>query len=471
MSQPKVDTSSPVLAKPKARNPIVVLLFILVIAAVLTYVFDSGSYQRENGLVVANSYQTIEKDRSVSHIFGSVKQAPVGEARPVGAVDVLMAIPQGLQRGAGLIFMVLVIGGMFGILNASGAVDAGLERLLNMVQGNVYGLVIFLMTIFALGSTFLGLASEYLLIIPLMVELVRRLGMQPIIGLAIVTVAVKVGYLSSITNPLPLTIAQPLLGLPVFSGAGMRALFFVCFLVVGIGFMLLVIKKVGFADQPKHEVCNKRLSTRHLLLLLTLLAGVGGLVYASTTWQWHNQQLTAYYLGLSIILTIISGMGASAAADAFVSGMKKILLASILIGVAMAIAITLENGKVLDSVVHGLVNLVGEDNAYVAVVGMFGSQLLLDVMIPSTSGQAAVSMPILGPMGQLAGVSGQSTVLAFLFGNGITNMITPTSGTLLAYLATAQVGWTQWARFIAPLVAIFAVMAGLMLMFAVYVGF
>lgn len=471
MSQPKVESSTALASKPKTRNPIVVLLFILVIAAVLTYVFDSGSYQRENGLVIADSYQTIEKERSISHLFSSVQQAPAGEARPVGAVDVLMSIPQGLQRGAGLIFMVLVIGGMFGILNASGAVDAGLERLLNMVQGNVYGLVIFLMTIFALGSTFLGLASEYLLIIPLMVELVRRLGMQPIIGLAIVTVAVKVGYLSSITNPLPLTIAQPLLGLPVFSGAGMRALFFACFLVVGIGFMLLVIKKAGFADQPKHKVCHKRLSLKHLLLLITLLFGVGGLVYASTTWQWHNQQLTAYYLGLSILLTIISGMGASAAADAFVSGMKKILLASILIGVAMAIAITLENGKVLDSVVHGLVNLVGEDNAYVAVVGMFGSQLLLDVMIPSTSGQAAVSMPILGPMGQLAGVSGQSTVLAFLFGNGITNMITPTSGTLLAYLATAQVGWTQWARFIAPLVAIFAIMAGLMLMFAVYVGF
>lgn len=458
-------------AKAAPRNPIVVLLLILMLAAALTYLLDSGSYQRENGLVVPGSYQTIEKDRSVWHLAGSVKHAPQGEARPVGVADVFMAIPQGLQRGGGLIFMVLVIGGMFGILRASGAVDAGLERMLSIVRGNVYGLVVFLMTIFALGSTFLGLASEYLLIIPLMVEMVRRLGMPPLIGLAIVTVAVKVGYLSSVTNPLPLTIAQPLLGLPVFSGAAMRALFFVCFLVVGVLFMLYVIRKVGFQISTLPEQAEKRLSKRHLLMLLTLLAGVAGLVHASTAWQWHNPQLTAYYLALCVILSAISGMGASAAADAFVAGMKKILLAAMLIGLAMAIAITLENGRVLDRVVHGLVSLVGEDNPYLAALGMFASQLLLDVMIPSTSGQAAVSMPILGPLGQLSGVSAQTTVLAFLFGNGITNMITPTSGTLLAYLATAQVGWTQWARFIAPLVLIFSVMAAVMLMVAVFIGY
>ncbi|WP_445425071.1 hypothetical protein [Alishewanella sp. HL-SH06] len=217
-------------------NPIVVLLFILFLASCLTYLLDSGSYQRADGLVVAGSYQVIEKDRSLRHVFGSVADATAGEAQPVGVVDVLLAIPAGLQRGGGLIFMVLIIGGMFGILNQSGAVDAGLERLLSAVKGNIYGLVIFLMTMFALGSTFLGLASEYLLIIPLMVELARRLGMSNLIGLAILTVAVKVGYLSSITNPLPLTIAQPLLGLPIFSGAGMRTLFFFIFFVFSVSF-------------------------------------------------------------------------------------------------------------------------------------------------------------------------------------------------------------------------------------------
>lgn len=235
--------------------------------------------------------------------------------------------------------------------------------------------------------------------------------------------------------------------------------------------MLLMIRRAGFNTQVAIAFDSKKLSKRHLLLLLIMFSGIAGLVYASNTWQWKNQQLTAYYIGLSIILASCSGLGTSGAADAFVAGMKKILLASILIGVAFAISITLENGNVLDAVVHGLVGIIGEDNPYVAVVRMFISQLLLDVMIPSTSGQAAVSMPILGPLGQLSVVGTQTTVLAFLFGNGITNMITPTSGTLLAYLATAQVSWTQWAKFIFPLVLVFIILACFMLFFAVSVGY
>ncbi len=452
-------------------HPLVVLLIILVLAGALTYLFDSGSYQRENGLVVPGSYQTIPKDSSLKQLFSSVADNLEGTASPVGVVDLLLAIPEGLQKGGGLIFMVLVIGGMFGILNKSGAVDAGLERLLSAVRGNVYWLVGCLMLVFALGSTLLGLASEYLLVIPLMVELARRLGMSNLIGLAIVTVAVKVGYLSSITNPLPLTIAQPLLGLPIFSGAWLRAIFFAIFLLVGIGFMLWVIKRVGFTTGADLVLDTKPLSTRHLMMLITLLLGIGGLVYASNHWQWEKQQLTAYYIGLSLLLALQSGLGRNEAAEAFVSGMKKILMASFLIGIAFAVAITLQNGQVLDSVVHALISIIGEDNPYVAAIGMFGAQLALDVLIPSTSGQAAVTMPIMGPVGQLSGVSSQTTVLAFLFGNGITNMITPTSGTLLAYLATAQVGWSQWAKFILPLVVIFVLLASAMLMTAVYIGY
>ncbi len=452
-------------------HPLVVLLFILLLAGVLTYLFESGSYQRKDGLVIPGSYQTIPKDSSLMELFGTVADNPPGTASPVGLVDLLLAVPEGLQKGGGLIFMVLVIGGLFGILSKSGAVDAGLERLLSAVRGNVYWLVSCLMLIFALGSTLLGLASEYLLIIPLMVELARRLGMSNLIGLAIVTVAVKVGYLSSITNPLPLTIAQPLLGLPIFSGAGLRAVFFAIYLLVGIGFMLWVIKRAGFTKGADLALETKPLSPRHFIMLITLLIGIGGLVYASNHWQWEKQQLTAYYIALSLFLAVQSGLGANEAAEAFVSGMKKILMASFLIGVAFAIAITLQNGKVLDSVVHSLVSFIGEDNRYIAALGMFGTQLVLDVLIPSTSGQAAVTMPIMGPVGQLSGVAPQTTVLAFLFGNGITNMITPTSGTLLAYLATAQVGWSQWARFILPLVAIFILLACVMLMTAVYIGY
>jgi uncharacterized ion transporter superfamily protein YfcC len=455
----------------KPTNPIIVLLGILLLATALTYFVDSGSYQREGRLVVPGTYQAIDKDRSPAHLFDTGREATPGQARPVSLIGTLMAIPAGLERMAGLIFMVLIIGGMFGVMTQTGAIDAGLEKLLFSLRGNIYVLAAILMIVYSAGSTFLGLASEYLLIIPLMVTMANRLGMSSVVGLAIVTVAVKAGYLASVTNPIPLSIAQPLVGLQIFSGAGFRVVSWLVFLAVGIAFVLFMIRREGHDASIDRGFDGAPLSGRHRLVLAIVVAGVALLVFGSNRWHWSHVELSAYYIGLAIVVAVTGGLGAGEAAEAFVRGMKKVLMASMLIGVASAIAITLEKGQVLDSIVHGLTRLVGEDQAWLSAIGMFFSQLTLDFLIPSTSGQAAVSMPIMGPMGQLSGVSPQTTVLAFLFGNGITNLLTPTSGTLLAYLAAAQVGWVQWAKAVFWLWLIYIGIAIVMLTIAVQTGF
>lgn len=455
----------------KHVNPIIIMLFILVLAMLMTYVFESGEYQRDGRLVIPGTYQTLEKDPSISDLFKASHENVPGEAQAVSISGAILAIPEGLERMAGLIFMVLIIGGMFGVLQESGAIDAGLEKLLHSVRGNIYILVPVLMIVFSAGSTFLGLASEYLLIIPLMVAMANRLGLSNVVGLAIVAVAVKAGYIASVTNPIPLGIAQPLVGLQIFSGASVRFWFYLVFTIVGIAFVLIMIRREGFDSSKTWEVDGTALILRHKLIILLISAGIAFLVYASNRWHWGHDQLSAYYIALSMLLAVAAGLGASRAADAFVRGMKKILMASMLIGVASAVAVTLENGQILDSIVHGLTGLIGEGSAQMAAYGMFGSQLMLDFLIPSTSGQAAVSMPILGPLGQLSGVPPQTTVLAFLFGNGITNVLTPTSGTLLAYLATAQVGWTEWAKFVFWLWLTFIGLALVMLTIAVNIGF
>lgn len=457
--------------KRRTTSPVVILLGILFLATVLTYLIDSGAYQREGRLVIPGSYEEVAKDSSFLGLFAVGHEETADVAHPVSLVGTLQAIPEGLERSGGLIFMVLIIGGMFGIISTTGAIDSGLERLLGLVRGNIYLLVPGLMVVFSAGSTFLGLASEYLIIIPVMVAMAERLGMSALIGLAIVTVGTKIGYLASVTNPLPLTIAQPLVGLQIFSGAGTRFAFYLVFLTIGILFLLCVVRRQNVSTTGGFEFESGKLSTRHAVLLGALTAGVAVLVYASNRWHWGHHTLSAFYIGLSIVLAALSGLGASAAADAFVGGMKKVLMAAILIGVATAVSVVLEEGKVLDTVVFSLTSIIGEGGPIIAAQGMFVSQLLLDFLIPSTSGQAAVSMPILGPIGQLSGVEPQTTVLAFLFGNGLTNMLTPTSGTLLAYLATAQVGWVQWARFIFPLWLLFSAVAMVLLSIAVMIGF
>jgi uncharacterized ion transporter superfamily protein YfcC len=462
---------SSILPQKTPINPIIILLGILILAMFMTYFIDSGSYQRDGKLVIPGSYEVIQKDSSLSNVLATTNVAEGNVAQPVSLISTLHTIPAGLEKMAGLIFMVLIIGGMFGILTASGAIDASLERFLGIMRGKVYVLVPCLMIVFSAGSTFLGLASEYLLIIPMIVLMAERLGLSKVIGLAIVAVAVKAGYLSSVTNPLPLTIAQPLVGLQVFSGAGLRFIYYLFFVTFGIGFVLLMIRRSGYDQSVTVEFNTTKLSNRHSAMMLTLVIGVCFLVYGSNHWRWGHEELSTVYVGLSIILAMAGGLNPSAAANAFVGGMKKILMASFLIGVATAVALTLQKGQILDTIVYHLTGLIGEGGALASALGMFGGQLLLDVLIPSTSGQAAISMPIMGPIGQLSGVQPQTIVTTFLFGNGITNMITPTSGTLLAYLATAGVSWGEWARFIFPLWLFFIGLAILLISATVMMGF
>lgn len=455
-------------------NPVIMMLGIVAVAMLLTFILPSGKYERNEKLVVPNSYQTIEKPIGPANVISAaLTETPKELASPVGIADAMQAVPEGIAKQSGLIFMVLFIGGMFGILNKTGAIESGLERALGLTKGNIYVLVPVLMLVFSAGSTFMGLAKEYLLVIPMVIALTSRLGYNPILGLAIVTVAVKVGYLASITNPYALSVAQPLLGLPVFSGLSLRVLTYVLMMTAGIAFVLWKAKgeKNAALAGETLQFDSKKLSGRHTAMLTVLALGIAFMVFASEHWKWKNSALSAYYMFLSMVFAAIAGMKPGEAADAFVSGMKKVMIAALLIGLATAVEIVLSKGKVLDTVIHYLVDFIGANGPYVSAYSMFVSQLLLDIAIPSTSGQAAVTMPIMGPVGQLSGVSPQTTVLAFLMGNGLTNVITPTSSGLLIFLATAQISWSHWARFVWPLIVILAVIAIGLLTLAVSIGY
>lgn len=477
---------SNIAKKTGPMSPVIIMVLIVVFATLLTYLLPSGEFAREKKNVIPNSYQQIEKQYSFSEIFIPAKTTPDKEktatksseaskanavAKPVSIAQMLLSIPKGISQQVGLIFMVMFIGGMFGVLQKSGAIEAGLERSLSLTKGNVYLLVPVLMIFFSFGSTFMGLAKEYLLVIPMVIGMTNRLQLPKVIGLAIVAVAVKVGYLASITNPYALAVAQPLLGLDVFSGMSMRIAAYCVMMTIGILFVLWTIRQYTKGKTLEYHFDDKRLSVKHTALLITLAIGIALMVYGSITWKWKDEALSAYYLFLSIVFAVIAGLRPSEAADAFVNGMKKVMIAAVLIGLATAVAIVLKEGKVIDTIINGLVGFIGEGNSYIAAFSMFFSQLAIDVVIPSTSGQAAVTMPIFGPVGQLIGVSPQTTVLAFLMGNGLTNVVTPTSSGLLIFLATAEVSWSTWAKYVWPLIVLIAISALALLAIAVAIGY
>jgi uncharacterized ion transporter superfamily protein YfcC len=468
-------------------HPVIVMLIVILAAGVLTWLVPSGAYQRQGkGLVVPGTYASVAKVYSLAGIFigqtthreqTSAGATPAASAaakervtQPAGIVTMLAAIPAGMIRVAGLISMIFFIGGMFGVLKATGALTIGLERLLVWCRGNIYLLAPVLMITISAGSTFLGLISEYLLIIPLVLLVGERLRISNLHAFAIVAIPAKIGYIASVTNPLPLVIAQPMLGLPVFSGVGLRLGCWVVLLVLGIGFLLWHIRRAGF-EPPRFDDDGGRMSAQQKLVLLATGIATAILCYGASALGWGNAELGAFYIAMSIVLALVAGLDGRVAAESFLDGMKGMMLAGLLVGLAAAVDEILRGSLVLDTIIDWMARQAEGHSPAVVSNLMMGIEMLLGVLIPSISGKAAVSMPILGPIAQLAGVGAQTTVLAFLFGSGITNMISPTSGMLLAYLATGKTDFLAWARFVMPLVAAIVAVAIVFNILAVAIGY
>lgn len=452
-------------AAPRQRamrlHPIIIMLLVILIAMAMTYLVGAGQFERHEGKVVPGSYHTVEKQWCPTSICSPQQSAPGPRAHPATPVSALREIPEGLKANAALIFMVMIIGGMFGVVRQTGALDAGVEALLAASGGRLAIVLPVLMVMLAAGSTVLGFISEYLAIIPMIVLLTTRLGLPNLVAAALVLVPAKVGYLASVSNPLVLAVAQPIAGVPLFSGAGLRLLTFVIFLSLGICFVLYRIAAMRrgsvapMADLPTQSA----MTGRQRAVLLLLAAAAVALIAGVKALQWGNVELAAFYVAVSLCAAWVGGERLSAAADAFLDGMKGMVLAGLLIGLAASVERILRDGMVLDSLIHGATHLVHGQSPGIVACSLMVIEMLIDVFIPSLSGKAAVSMPIISPIADMSGVSGQVAVLALLFGGGLMNMVTPTSGMLLAYLAAAKVGWGQWLRFIWPLFAVYTVLA------------
>ena len=467
---PRVTGAAP--AGRRLPHALVMMLLIITVAVALTWIVPSGRYDRTPaGLVVPGTYRVVPKDYRAGLLppAGPAAEHDRDRAVPASPLAVVTSIPAGMVGAASLVFMIMFIGGMFGVLQETGALEAGIEGLLGLTRGNLLVLVPLLMLVIAAGSTFLGLISEYLVLIPIVVLLAERLGLDNLFATAVVTVAAKIGYMTSVTNPLALAVAQPIAGVPVFSGAGFRLVTFVLYLALGTWWVLRYVRRRS-PSRPAGPPAAARLSLRHGAILLLLLAAIGLMVYGAQALAWGNAELSAMYVFLALAIAVLGGLDSAEAAHGFLQGMRAMVLAGLLVGLAKSVEIVLHDGQVLDSIIAFLSRAAEGRPRVVAAQAMLGIEMVIDVFIPSTSGKAAVTMPILGPIGQLAGVSGQVIVQAFIFGNGLTNAVTPTSGMLLAYLAAGKVGYGEWIRFVLPLILLLTVLSLAAIALAVVIG-
>jgi uncharacterized ion transporter superfamily protein YfcC len=455
--------------------------------SLLTFVVPSGEFQRETRevggtertVLMAGTYHHIDKRVSAS---GLVFEEPRdGFARPVSLEGFLSAIPRGMIGAADIIFFIFIIGGVFGILQESGTIPAFLHAILERLKGSWQLLTVVLMILIAVGGSTLGMGEEYIPLIPIFLIVAREIGVDRIYGMALVYVAGQVGFAAATTNPFTVNIAQGIAGVPLNSAIGFRLVFFACCMAVTLAYMLRYGAKIrrdpaaslmaGIDQGTVEEAVEPPvLRPAHVITLAACAAIFGFILYAVQEMGWWLPQMAGGFLAMGLVAIAICRLPVHRATRAAVRGMEEMTVAALVVGFARAITVVLEDGQVLDTLIFSAASVLQHVPRYVAAEGMLVVQTVLNFFIPSGSGQAAVTMPLMAPLADVLGLTRQTAVFAFTCGDGFSNTVIPTSGILMASLGLAKVPYDRWLRFMVPLLVQLLAVAAVFIAIAVAIG-
>ncbi|NLV88350.1 MAG: putative basic amino acid antiporter YfcC [Tissierellia bacterium] len=457
----------------KIPHTYVLIFCIVIIAALLTYIVPAGEYARVED---PNTGRTVVDPNSFTKV----------ERNPVNPFEVLTAVPRGMIAAAQITFFIFIVAGSFQIITSTGAIEAGIYRVANMLRGKELLLIPIFMFLFSLTGAFLGFAEENIVFIPVAISLARALGYDAIVGMSLVTLGGAVGFNSAMMNPFTVGIAQGIAELPLFSGIGLRFIIWLVLLAVSIYYVMRYAMKIK--DKPELSIIaeveleerknstfdigeDKKLLPSHYLVFLVLAAGLATIVYGVYKFGWYINEIAAVFLGMGIISGFIGKIGPNKMAQEFINGARGIVFGALVVGIARTILIVLQDGLILDSIIYYLASLISGLPKALAAVGMFIIQSLINFVIPSGSGQAATTMPIMVPLADILGISRQTAVLAFHFGDGFSNTFTPTASTLMASLSIAKIAYDKWLKYYAKLFFIWSLIGAIFMIIATVINY
>ncbi len=450
---------------PSRRFPDALVLIggLILLAQAATYVLPAGEFERAGRQVIRGTYQAVD-------------------AEPLPFFTFLTAVPAGLADAADIIFFILVVGGVFGVLRATGAVDALIGLAIARLGGSPVLLTGGMVTVFALGSSTVGMAEEYMPFVPLLVTMCLALRLDAVVALGIIYVGAGVGYACAALNPFTVLIAQDIAGVELTSGQAVRWLLLAVCLVVGVDHILRYARRVQ-GDRSRslvHDVsyaggfdlpADVRLTRARVAVVAVFVAGVVLFVYGVSAREWYLTELTAVFLGMALAAAAIVRLAPNRVAAAFQAGAAELVSTAVIVGFARTIQVVLTEGRVIDTIINGLASPLQALPGQAAAVGMLVVQTVCNLFIPSGSGQAYVTMPIMAPLADLTGLSRQVAVLAYQLGDGFTNMVVPTNALLMGMLALARIPYQRWLRFVGPLLVKLYLVAIAALMLAVRMGY
>ena len=439
------------MRKFKVPNTYVIIAAIIAVCAVLTWFVPGGQYVKADDGTL--SYEAVD----------SVPQT----------WQVLSAVYHGFVKQAGIIVFILVVGGAFWLLNATGAVEAGIRRFIVRIGKRDLLVLVSLTVLFSLAGAVFGMSEETIPFVGIVVPLVVSMGYDAFMGMLVVYVASNVGFSSAFLNPFTVGIAQGMADLPLFSGMAYRIFCWAFLTVLMVVFVCVYArrtKKTVLSSESESEVEKSlpSLTRRQSWILVVLFLTVVALIVGVTCWDWYMPEITGLFLGMGILCGIIAGFSANKIADELIAGARDILSAALVVGFASGIIVILQDGKVVDSILHAMQDGLDGTSGAVSLSAMYGIQALINFLIPSATAKAAITIPIMAPFADMVGVSRQAMVLAFQFGDGFTNMVTPTSGVLIAALAMARIPYAKWVKWIWKGVAVLLLLGLLLLLATVW---
>ena len=412
----------------KVPGTYTIIFAMILLSALLTWFVPGGEYVKgEEGTL---SYRDVE---SVPQLFG-----------------VFTALYHGFVKQSGIIIFILIVGGSFWLLNSTGAISVGIGRFIRSV-GRYHKVVLVAITLlFSLAGAIFGMSEETIPFVGIVVPLVVSMGYDAFLGMFIVYVAANVGFSSAFLNPFTVGIAQEMAELPLFSGMEYRLFCWAILTLLLILFVLFYAKSVYKAPQAAAEqqtfAAPQPMSAAQKIILLILFATIVLLVVGVTLWGWYMAEISGLFLAMGIVSGIVAGYDSGRISSEMIAGAKDILSSALVVGLASGIIVILQEGRIIDSILNSLQAALNNAGGEWSLSAMYGIQALINTIIPSATAKAAITIPIMAPFSDMVGVSRQAMVLAFQFGDGFTNMITPTSGVLIASLSMARISYSDWVR-------------------------
>ena len=464
-------------------DTLLIIFFIGILAAILTYLIPSGSFQQE---VVTYLVDGVEKSRKVinpesfayaTNAAGEYVYAQLGLFAGGGDMGLMNFPFEGLVSGSkwgaaiGVIMFMLLIGGAFGVVTRTGTIDRGILRLIDVMKGNEKLFIPLLFFIFSLGGAVFGMGEEAVAFALIIAPLMIRLGYDSITTVMVTYVATQIGFASSWMNPFSVVIAQGLADVPVMSGSGFRAVMWAGFTAVGIAFTMFYAQRIK--HNPKNSFSYR--SDNHFrhtmaqdadsgawtfgdnLVMVALVGTMAWVIWGVIVKAWYLPEIASQFFTMGVIAGVIgvlfrlNDMSANDAAAAFKEGATVMIAPALLVGFAKGVLLILGSdpteANTLNTILNSLGSAISGFPGWLSAWVMYLFQSVFNFFVTSGSGQAALTMPLLAPLADMSGVTRQVAVLGFQLGDGFTNVIVPTSAPLMATLGVCRIDWRDWAKF------------------------